>query len=79
MQCIAYLLGTPITYALAGVETPEAAFFNDEIVYKALAELRWPSPPYAAPGGPIYVTDKNGNTTQNIYYPQVGLPQLLTT
>ena len=70
MQCIAYLLGAPNTFALAGMPTPEAAFFNDELVYEALVVLKWTHPPYTTPGGTIYVVSKNGDTTQDIYYPQ---------
>ena len=70
MQCIAYLLGAPLTFTLAGMPTPEAAFFNNEIVYKALVELKWTHPPYDAPGGAIYVESETGQTTPDIYYPE---------
>jgi hypothetical protein len=43
---------------------PESAFLNADIIYRALAVLDFPSPPYAAPGGTSY---KPGG---QIYYPQ---------
>ena len=43
---------------------PEAMFLNADIIYRALAVLEFPSPPYAAPGGTSY---KPGG---QIYYPQ---------
>jgi hypothetical protein len=55
MQCIAFLLGTPITYAMAGKATPEAAFFNDIVVYQALNEHKFSSPPFLKPGGKAYI------------------------
>ncbi len=70
MQCIAYLLGAPNTFALAGMPTPEAAFFNDIIVYGALVEHKFSSPPHAKPGGTMYVRSPDGNFTADIYYPQ---------
>lgn len=46
------------------VAAPEAMFLNDDIVYRALSVVDFPSPPYAAPGGTVY---KPGGV---IYYPQ---------
>ena len=37
-----------------GVEVPAALFLNADIVYRALAVVDFPSPPYAAPGGTVY-------------------------
>jgi hypothetical protein len=42
---------------------PEALFLNADIVYRALAVVEFPSPPYAAPGGTVY------QPLGQIYYP----------
>ena len=42
---------------------PEALFLNADIVYRALAVVQFPSPPYAAPGGTVYAPGGQ------IYYP----------
>ncbi len=42
---------------------PEAYFFNADIVYRALAVVDFPSPPYEAPGGTVY------QPGGQIYYP----------
>jgi hypothetical protein len=42
---------------------PEALFVNADIVYRALALVNFPSPPYAAPGGTVY------QPLGQIYYP----------
>jgi len=42
---------------------PEALFLNADIVYRALAVVDFPSPPYAAPGGTVYAPGGQ------IYYP----------
>jgi hypothetical protein len=52
-------------YTLAGERTPEAAFHNAEHVYDALVDVEFPSPPFTAPGGTIYVDD-----SPYVYYPQ---------
>ena len=46
-----------------GVAVPEALFVNADIVYRALATVEFPSPPYAAPGGTVY------QPRGQIYYP----------
>lgn len=46
-----------------GRKVPEALFFNADIVYRALAKVSFPSPPYAEPGGTVYQPDGR------IYYP----------
>ena len=58
--------------SLAGRPTPEAAFFNSDVVYDALVDLNFvagssypPGPPIAAPGGTIFIPGG-----ANIYYPQ---------
>lgn len=42
---------------------PEAIFLNADIVYRALAVVNFPSPPYAPPGGTVYAPGGQ------IYYP----------
>lgn len=42
---------------------PEALFLNADIVYRALAVVNFPSPPYAPPGGTVYAPGGQ------IYYP----------
>ncbi|MDA3022460.1 MAG: hypothetical protein O2943_07360 [Actinomycetota bacterium] len=42
---------------------PAAVFLNADIVYRALAVVNFPSPPYAAPGGTVY------QPLGQIYYP----------
>ncbi|MDA2987240.1 MAG: VCBS repeat-containing protein, partial [Actinomycetota bacterium] len=37
-----------------GQPVPEALFMNADIIYRALAVVDYPSPPYAAPGGTVY-------------------------
>lgn len=65
MNSYTQLLNAPLLYTLAGMETPQAALFNAEIVYDALVDVNFSSPPYGAPGGTIYV-----DGSSNIYYPQ---------
>jgi len=45
------------------VPVPEALFLNADIVYRALAVVEFPSPPYAEPGGTVY------QPLGQIYYP----------
>jgi hypothetical protein len=40
---------------MAGKATPEAAFFNDVVVYQALNEDKFSSPPFLKPGGKAYI------------------------
>ena len=49
---------------VAKQSVPEAVFLNADIIYRSLAVVNFPSPPYAAPGGIVY---KPGG---QIYYPQ---------
>ena len=58
--------GAPLAYGLAGLPTPTAAFHNADVVYDALVNHEFSSPPYAAPGGTIYVHGPSAD----IYYPQ---------
>jgi F5/8 type C domain-containing protein/alpha-galactosidase-like protein len=67
---IANISGAPLAYGLAGLPTPKAAFFNADLVYDALADHQFAAPPYAAPGGTIYLRDAQGKATSAIYYPQ---------
>jgi hypothetical protein len=46
-----------------GVPVPEAMFVNADIVYRALAQVKFASPPYAEPGGTVY------QPGGQIYYP----------
>ena len=46
-----------------GVPVPESLFVNADIVYRALAQVEFASPPYAAPGGTVY------QPQGQIYYP----------
>jgi len=64
------LNGVECLREMAGMDTPEAAFFNDELVYGALVGLKFPSPPFKSPGGCMYVKDSDGSPTMDIYYPQ---------
>jgi hypothetical protein len=54
-----------MTYGLAGMPTPAAAFHNAELVYGALSTVSFAAPPYAAPGGTFYV-----DGDPRLYYPQ---------
>lgn len=65
MTTINFNINAALVYPLAGMPTPEASFFNADVVYRALVELSFSAPPYAAPGGTIY-----RERTGNIYYPQ---------
>jgi len=44
---------------------PEGIFFNSDKVFRAVLEVEFASPPFAAPGGTMYKPD-----TAEIYYPQ---------
>lgn len=67
---IANSVGAPLAYGLAGRATPQAALFNADVVYDALVDHEFSSPPYASPGGTIYVRDVDGDATSQVYYPQ---------
>jgi len=62
---ITQLFNAPLLYTLAGMATPNAAFFNADISYSALVDLKFQSPPYKSPGGTIYL-----DNSPNVYYPQ---------
>ena len=54
MLCVHSSLRAFVVQPLARQPVPEAADFNAELVYRCLVMRKWPSPPYAAPGGTIY-------------------------
>ncbi len=54
-----------IVLSLAGQPVPQSADFNAALVFRSLAEQRWPSPPYKAPGGTMYIPGK-----VEVYYPE---------
>nr|WP_263323715.1 cell wall-binding repeat-containing protein [Neobacillus sp. Marseille-Q6967] len=65
MEFIAFNNTSALHYTLANMSTPQAAFFNSDLVYKSLVERNFESPPFAAPGGTIY---REGSS--DIYYPE---------
>lgn len=67
---IANSAGSPALYALAALPTPKATVFNADVVYQALVDHEFASPPNDEPGGTIYVRDFDGQPTSSIYYPQ---------
>jgi hypothetical protein len=54
-----------LVQSLAGQPVPQSADFNAVVVYRALADRVWPSPPYKPPGGTMYVPGK-----VEVYYPE---------
>jgi hypothetical protein len=62
---ITQLFNAPLLYTLAGMPTPKAAFFNADIAYRALVDLKFNSPPFKSPGGTIYIPK-----SANVFYPQ---------
>ncbi|MES2378409.1 MAG: hypothetical protein V4553_17585 [Bacteroidota bacterium] len=62
MTCTNYTFA--LLFALAERPTPKAAFYNIDVIYKALVDLKFPSPPNLSPGGTVYT--KNSAA---IYYP----------
>ncbi|MHA7139618.1 cell wall-binding repeat-containing protein [Rossellomorea arthrocnemi] len=65
MEFIAFNNTSGIHYTLAGMSTPEAAFYHSDLVYNAYIDLPFASPPFEGPGGTIYKNDSS-----DIYYPQ---------
>lgn len=57
--------GVALQGLLADRPVPEAALLNLDVVYSALVDVEFEAPPYAEPGGTIYI-DGSGD----IYYPQ---------
>lgn len=60
LQLRAYL-----TQSLAGQSIPRSAAFNAPFIYRSFSLHAWPSPPYLAPGGPMYIPNR-----AEVYYPQ---------
>lgn len=58
------VLHAGVTFSLADLPTPASAFRNAGLVYSALSEVNYPSPPYGAPGGTMYTAGSDA-----IYYP----------
>ena len=58
-------LSNAAVLTLGGQPVPEGIFFNSDKVYRAVVEVEFAAPPYAAPGGTSY---KPG--TAEIYFPQ---------
>jgi hypothetical protein len=72
MSTISLVNFAGLANGLAGKPAPDAAFYNSDLVYDALADLPFaagssypPGGPIAAPGGTVYIDDSS-----NIYYPQ---------
>ena len=65
MYCVAINLWNASILTLGGKPTPEGAFFNADKIYRSIVEWKYPSPPYAAPGGTIYQPD-----SYEFYFPQ---------
>lgn len=65
MACVKLKLRAYLTQSLAGGSVPETTEFNAPEIYRVFVTHHWPSPPYAAPGGPIYVPGR-----AEIYFPQ---------
>ncbi|WML41217.1 cell wall-binding repeat-containing protein [Neobacillus sp. OS1-2] len=65
MEFITFNNSAALHYTLANMSTPNAAFFNSDLVYKSLVNRNFESPPFDAPGGAIYREDSS-----DIYYPQ---------
>jgi hypothetical protein len=63
--CVELKLRAYITQSLARGPVPQTAEFNGPDVYRMLVMHRWPSPPYQAPGGTIYVSGQ-----AEVYYPR---------
>jgi hypothetical protein len=70
MTSVTTVASAPLWYSLAGRMTPRAALFNAELIYSALVDLEFASPPYLPPGGTIYRRDTDGRATPDLYYPQ---------
>jgi hypothetical protein len=54
-----------LVQSLAGQIVPQSADFNAAVVYRTLVDRVWPSPPYKAPGGTMYIPGK-----VEVYYPE---------
>lgn len=56
--------------ALAQQPVPKAAFWNVDLMYGALVNLKWPTKDPKINHVEIYERDSEGRPTANIYYPQ---------
>ena len=65
MACIELNLRAYLTLPLAGQPVPQSARFNADRVYRCLVTQNWPSPPYKAPGGTMYIPGQ-----PEVYYPE---------
>lgn len=65
MTCINLKLRAYLVQSLAGQLVPESADYGAARIWRTMAATRWPSPPYKAPGGTIYVPGR-----AEVYYPQ---------
>ena len=65
MVAICMNLRAYVTQSLAGGAIPESAHFNSPLIFRTFTSYKWPSPPYKAPGGTIYLPGRPG-----VYYPQ---------
>ena len=65
MATVVHNLNATLAYGLAGERTPAAALVNAALVYRALVDLPFASPPFRAPGGTIYL-----DGSPDLYYPQ---------
>jgi hypothetical protein len=63
IQNVQHLWWAATLLRAGGVAVPESLFVNADIVYRALAKVEFPSPPYVAPGGTVY------QPQGQIYYP----------
>ena len=58
-------LSNAAVLTLGSQPVPEGLFFNSDKVYRAMLEVEFTAPPYAAPGGTMYTPGSS-----DIYYPQ---------
>jgi hypothetical protein len=65
MGTVVHNLNAALAYGLAGERTPAAALVGADVIYGALVDLPFASPPFRAPGGTIY---RDGSS--DLYYPQ---------
>lgn len=65
MATVVQNLTAPLVAAFAGQPAPIASLHNADVVYGAMTNVTFGSPPYRAPGGTIYVPGSPA-----LYYPQ---------
>lgn len=58
-------LHASLTAGLAGLPTPQAALHHVDLTYEALVDHQFDAPPYAQPGGTMYIDDSD-----EVYYPE---------